>query len=75
MRTGTVYTDTVVYAAPERFAAEAPYQLIIVALDEGGRLTARVDGERVSIGDRVVEAEPRNGIAYFQKLTEKHSES
>ena len=64
---GVVYTDTVVHLAPERFAADVPYQVIIVKLDDGSRLTARVDGERVAIDDRVVEAETRDGIPYFRK--------
>jgi uncharacterized OB-fold protein len=68
MRNGSVYTETVVHLAPERFAADVPYQVIIVALDEGGKVTARVDGERLVIDDRVVETEPRNGIPYFRKI-------
>lgn len=70
MRTGTVYTETIVRAAPERFASEAPYQVIIVSLDGGGRVTARVQGENVAIGDRVLEAEPRAGVPWFRKLTD-----
>ena len=42
-------------AAPERFAAEAPYQVVIVDLDGGGRTTVRMEGARVAIGDRVTE--------------------
>jgi uncharacterized OB-fold protein len=67
MKSGTVYTETVVHAAPEQFVADAPYQLAIVSLEEGGRLTVRVDGERVVIGDRVEFVEERNGIAFFHK--------
>ncbi len=67
-RTGVVYTETVVHLAPERFAADVPYQVIIARLDDGSSVTARVDGSRVAIGDRVVEAESRNGIPYFGKL-------
>ena len=33
MRTGTVYTETVVHAAPAAFAEDAPYQVAIVKLD------------------------------------------
>jgi uncharacterized OB-fold protein len=64
---GTVYTETVVHLAPERLAAEAPYQVIIVRLDSGASLTARVEGERVSIGDRVIEASTRDGVTFFRK--------
>jgi uncharacterized OB-fold protein len=67
MKSGVVYTETVVHAAPEQFVADAPYQLAIVSLEEGGRLTARIDGERVVIGDRVDFVEDRNGIAFFRK--------
>jgi len=68
MRTGTVYTETVIYSAPEPFLADAPYQTAIIDLDGGGRLTARIlGGDRVAIGDRVIEADPRNGVSFFQK--------
>ena len=67
MTSGVVYTETVVHAAPEQFVADAPYQLAIVSLGEGGRLTARIDGERVVIGDRVDFLEDRDGIAFFRK--------
>ena len=67
MRTGVIYTDTVVYLAPERFAADVPYQVVIVKLDGGGSITARVDGERVVIDDRVVETGTRDGISFFRK--------
>lgn len=68
---GTVYTETVVHSAPEAFLAEAPYQLAIIDLDAGGRLTARIlaatETERVRIGDRVQFAEFRNEIPYYRK--------
>ncbi|MGA3188321.1 MAG: OB-fold domain-containing protein [Bryobacteraceae bacterium] len=64
---GTIYTETTVFAPPEQFAADAPYQLVIVALEDGKRLTARVLGDRVAIGDGVELAETRNHIAFFSK--------
>jgi uncharacterized OB-fold protein len=64
---GTVYTETLVHSAPETFAKEAPYQLAIVDLDSGGRVTARIDGDRVAIGDRVAFLESRNQIPFFRK--------
>ena len=69
MRSGSVYTETVVHLAPERFAGDVPYQVIIVSLDAigEGRITARVEGERVAIDDRVVETESLNGIPTFRK--------
>jgi uncharacterized OB-fold protein len=67
MRSGTVYTETVVHLPPTRFTADAPYQVAIVTLDDGERLTARIEGERVAIDDRVVEAESRHDIPFFRK--------
>jgi uncharacterized OB-fold protein len=66
-RTGVVYTETVVYLAPERFAADVPYQVIIVRLENGESVTARVEGERVSIDDPVIESAMRDGIPFFRK--------
>ena len=67
MRSGTIYTETVVHLAPERFAADVPYQVVIVKLDDGSRITARVEGERVAIDDPVTETAIRDGISFFRK--------
>ena len=62
----TVYTETVVHAAPAEFVGDAPYQLAIVSLDGGTRLTVRILGARVKIGDKVQLAETRDGIEFFR---------
>jgi len=67
MKSGIVYTETVIYSAPEAFAAEAPYQTAIVTLDGGGRVTGRIEGDRVVIGDKVSEVESRDGVPFFRK--------
>jgi uncharacterized OB-fold protein len=67
MSNGTVYTETVVHSAPEQFLADAPYQLVIVSLESGGRATARIAGARVAIGDPVSYVEHRNSTPYFEK--------
>ena len=64
---GVVYTETVVHSATPQFAADAPYQLAIVALDSGRRVTVRISGDRAEIGDRVVFVEERDGVAYYRK--------
>lgn len=68
---GVVYTETIVHSPPEQFAANAPYQLAIIDLDTGGRLTVRVLGkdtpDRVQIGDRVAFVEEQDGVAYYRK--------
>ncbi len=51
MKSGTVYTETVIFSAPEAFTKDVPYQTAIVTLATGGRVTGRVIGERVVIGD------------------------
>ena len=64
---GKIYTETVVWAAPEAHAKDAPYQMAIVLLEAGGRVTARIFGDRVQIGDTVTFAEYRDGVPYFRK--------
>ena len=64
---GEIYTETVVWSAPEAHLKHAPYQIAIVLLDAGRRVTARILGERVRIGDKVSFAEYRDGVAYFRK--------
>ena len=70
-RDGVVYTETIVYSPPEQYAADAPYQLAIIDLDSGRRLTARVLGkephERARTGDRVLFVEDCDGVAYYRK--------
>ncbi|MDP6344819.1 MAG: OB-fold domain-containing protein [Alphaproteobacteria bacterium] len=39
---GRLYSQTVVHAAPAAFAAEAPYRVGIVDLDEGLRIATRI---------------------------------
>jgi len=65
-RDGAVYTETIVHTAPEQYAADAPYQLAIIELDGGGRITARVL-DRARIGERVTFVEERDGVAYYRK--------
>jgi uncharacterized OB-fold protein len=69
MRAGVVYTETVVYLAPEAFTKDAPYQTAIVSLQGGGRVTGRILGERVAIDYRVAEVEERDGVPYFRKVS------
>ncbi|MBV9304969.1 MAG: OB-fold domain-containing protein [Acidobacteriaceae bacterium] len=68
---GIVYTETVVHAAPVQYAADAPYQLAIVHLENGERRTVRILGretaDRACVGDRVEFVEERDGVSYFRK--------
>jgi len=67
MDQGVVYTETVVHLAPEALTAEAPYQLVIVEMQDGKRRTGRMRGERVSIGDAVKLVEETDGVPFYQK--------
>ena len=64
---GTVYTETVVYSPPEAYVNDVPYQLAIIELAGGRRVTGRVSGERAHIGDRVEFTEFRNNVPFFKK--------
>jgi uncharacterized OB-fold protein len=74
---GVVYTETVVFAPPEQYAADAPYQLAIIDLDSGPRTTVRIlanqPDDRVRIGDKVLFVEERNGVAYYRNATAEPS--
>lgn len=67
--TGVIYTETVIHSAPEAFLDEVPYQLVIVDLEDGTRVTGRIEGARVSIDDIVILAERRDGVPIFQKTS------
>jgi len=64
---GSIYTETVVYLAPPAFEKNVPYQVAIVTLESGERVTGRIEGARVSIDDRVVLIETRDGVPFFRK--------
>jgi uncharacterized OB-fold protein len=58
----TVYTETVLQGTE-------PFQIAIVTQQDGSRVTGRIEGERVAIGDNVTPTETRDGINYFRKST------
>ena len=64
---GTIYTETVVYSPPEAYVNDVPYQLAIVELEGGRRLTGRIQGDRAQIGDHVSFVEFRNQVPFFRK--------
>jgi uncharacterized OB-fold protein len=68
MGNGTVYTETVVWSAPEQFTKDAPYQIAIITFEDGKRVTARIEGGRVAIGDLVRLVELRNDIPFYEKV-------
>jgi uncharacterized OB-fold protein len=64
---GVVYTETIVHMAPPTFEKDVPYQVAIILLDTGERVTARIEGPHVSIDDSVALVETRNGVPFFRK--------
>ena len=66
---GVIYTETLVYSPTPQFLNDVPYQLAIVELEGGRRLTGRVRGERAAIGDRVDFIEFQDGVPYFRKTS------
>jgi uncharacterized OB-fold protein len=64
---GVIYTETVLHMAPPAFEKDVPYQVAIVTLESGKRITGRIEGERVAIDDRVVLVETRGGVPFFRK--------
>lgn len=64
---GTVYTETVVHMPPASHADLAPYQLVLIDLADGRRVTGRAEGERVAIGDPVHLAEEKDGVLIFRR--------
>jgi uncharacterized OB-fold protein len=50
---GRLISWTVIRVAPPRYAAEAPYTIGLLELDEGLRLTARVDGPPESLASGI----------------------
>lgn len=65
---GIVYSETVVHMAPERYLADAPYQIAIIETGDS-KTTARIAGDRVRIGDSVEFIESRDGVQYFRLVS------
>ncbi len=71
--TGTVVTFTTIYTATEDFDRQTPYNLAIIRLDEGPRLTGQIVAfaDEVKIGMRVrpvfriLGKEGERGIIYY----------
>jgi len=62
---GKVYTCTTLHAAAEPFEKDLPFQIAIVELEEGPRVTVRIEGRRVAIGDSVHLMREQNGMRFF----------
>ncbi len=61
---GTVYSQTTLRAA-EPFEKDLPFQMAIIELEERPRLTARIEGEPVTIGDADQVTHEADGVWFF----------
>ena len=66
---GQVYSCTTLHAAAAAHEADLPFQIAIIELEEGARLTARITGPTVAIGDAVRHAGEREGVHFFAAAT------
>ncbi|PAE96890.1 Zn-ribbon domain-containing OB-fold protein [Shouchella clausii] len=65
---GEVYSYTEIYAAPKRFAQQAPYLIVLVEMEHGLRVTGRMLNGPVQIGDRVELHKVEDHCYYFAAL-------
>ena len=66
---GIVYTETVVHMPPAALVDLAPYQLVMVDLADGRRVTGRAEGARVVIGDAVELTTHQDGVMIFRRAS------
>ncbi|KAF0817713.1 MULTISPECIES: Zn-ribbon domain-containing OB-fold protein [unclassified Cytobacillus] len=65
---GQIYSYTTIYAAPERLAADAPYHIILVDLDEGLRVTARLINGEPTINQKVKIYKFEDSVYWFESI-------
>lgn len=68
---GTVYSYTKIHIAPAEFADIAPYNVVLVDLDEANaKVTVRIE-EDVEIGDKVTLDRLEKGAYIYKKVSER----
>jgi uncharacterized protein len=65
---GQIYSYTTIYAAPERLAVEAPYHIVLVDLDEGPRVTARLVEGEPTINQKVRLYKIEDSVYWFESI-------
>jgi len=66
---GEVYSYTTIRVPPLDLEEEAPFDLLLVRLEEGINITTRVakgKNDNVIIGDKVIFDKKENGVYYFR---------
>ena len=64
---GKVYSCTTLHASAEPFEKDLSFQIAIIELEEGPRLTVRIEGDRVEIDDPVQQVAERDGVWFFKR--------
>jgi len=64
---GKVYSCTMLHAAAEPFETRLPFQIAIIELEDGPRLTVRIEGAQVKIDDPVHAVAERDGVWFFAR--------
>jgi len=62
---GKIYSYTTIYIPPETFADQAPYSVILVELDEGPRVTGRLEAGEPVMERRVELQRIEDGVYWF----------
>jgi uncharacterized OB-fold protein len=66
---GAIDSFTTIWIAPEKYADQVPYQVLVVKLDEGLRITGRLAGPAESLAIGVpVEFVEKSDIGYWFRL-------
>ena len=63
--TGIIYSYTTIRVAAGKYESQLPYIVALVELDGGLRVTARLEGEQASIGQRVKLNRVEESIYWF----------
>ncbi|MEW9674063.1 Zn-ribbon domain-containing OB-fold protein [Ammoniphilus sp. 3BR4] len=63
---GSIYSYTTIRVAGGKYASQLPYTVALVELDEGLRVTARLEGDQASIGQRVKLNRVEESIYWFK---------
>lgn len=69
---GNVYTYTTIHISSPDYQHLAPYNVVLVELENGMKLTGRMN-EEVKINDPVIILAKENGAYIFQKVTTKRA--
>lgn len=65
---GVIYSHTRIYATSEKFSNQVPYDVILVELENGLKITARIETNGVEIGKQVELSHLDNSVYWFKAI-------